>query len=361
MKRIIVASLFLVLGSSAGWSASTATLAGIDVYRSDRITADDIRARYGEPIKSLVDKKNRLDRSKNSEKLAQDIIERIEDDIKTQWKVPFAKLVWTESSEKEGRLAYITIDVVEGKDERIRLAFRLPGDKSFEDPQGLFALWDKYTELGWSLVRSGEVSMSRTECRSLFCQWGDPKPELKAMDDKLAELAGSNEKMLVNILTNDKDPKHRAAAVYVLAYLPSGNKVAHLLTPALLDPDMTVRIAALRVFGDLAVYHTEVYLPIEQIVAAVDFPNSEERSKALAVLVGLSGNAYYTPGIVHFGGDRLVDLLRLKQPLSRDLAYTVLTLISKENYGAADYEAWQRWVEKTRSKTRPPAATKPEK
>jgi hypothetical protein len=65
----------------------------------------------------------------------------------------------------------------------------------------------------------------------------------------------------------------------------------------------------------------------------------------MGLMVPLSDRPVYREVMLK-AAPRLAALLKLSQPESRDLAYTLLEILSKKNFGNQDYAAWDAWAEK---------------
>jgi hypothetical protein len=240
--------------------------------------------------------------------------------------------------------AYVVIDVVDSKDAAERMPFRAaPADK-IPDPDGVLSLWRDYSETGRGLMREGKIPTDRPKCPSYFCLWGPVTPELDVFEKKLFTAVLTHQAFVRDAANRDADPSNRAAALYVLAYSTSGRVVADQMVSALWDPSPEVRGAALQVLADVALYHPEITIEAPKVIAALDFPTTLERARALAVIVGLSHNPTYLPYVLTRATPHLLALLKLQEPSNHDLAFTLLTTLSKESYGRRDYKSWEAWV-----------------
>jgi len=218
------------------------------------------------------------------------------------------------------------------------------------DPDGLLAAWQQYADAGDALARQGAVDGSvHPSCPGFFCLWGSPTPELAALEKKIAAGAPSDRKLLERVLEREADPRKRAAALYVLAYLPEGKEVVDLCFASLSDPAEEVRAAALQILSDVALYHKGVLIDLSKILPVLDYPTISDRSKALSVLVGLGDNPSYKPLLLTRGTPYLLGLLRLRQPSNHDLAFTLLSTLSQKSVGQRDYDGWTAWVKSQNS------------
>lgn len=349
MASFLPSALLLACAAAPARAASSATLMGVDVYGTDRFTAADVEARFGAKLRAWVDRRNSADRSKVAVGFAEELRARIEGEVLKAWDLGWARLSWLDYFTSESRAAFITVDVVERADMKTRLPYRAPPAKELVDESGLLALWQRYYDAGWALVRAGQLKTDRPACPAFYCQWGSQTPELKAMEEKIVAGIPAQRDFLLKAASEDRDPAHRASAIYLLSYLRNGAEISHLLLPALTDHDVEVRAAAMRVFSDLAIYHPEVYLPIERIAAMLDYPMVEDRNKALAVVMGLADRPEYRDYVLRHATDYLLKLLALKQPANHDLAYAVLGILSRQSYPASDLAAWRDWAQRARA------------
>jgi hypothetical protein len=67
------------------------------------------------------------------------------------------------------------------------------------------------------------------------------------------------------------------------------------------------------------------------------------RVKAMGLLVPLAEREAYRQDMMR-SAPRLAALLRFAQPESRDLAFTLLGILSKKSYDRQDYDSWDAWA-----------------
>lgn len=351
------ALLALALLSPAFAAESTATLKGLDIYRSEQIDLAKLEAKAGGIIRGYA--RMRADGRPAIKKSADNAKARAENELRSAGSFAYLDLYYSPYISSAERSAYITLDVVDEKDRKTRMPFRAAPTGALVDPEGLIAAWSEYSALGDRLVREGRLDLSeRPACPGFYCSWGSATPELAALEKKFPKGAFDDKKLLMGVLSKDADPKKRAGALFVLSYSPDGKEVADAALSALEDPAVEVRFAGLQILSDLALYHKGVFIDPARLLPALDYPSTPERSRALGVLVGLAENPVYRPYLIDHAGPRLLELLRLQQPSNADLAFTVLSLLSKETYGRRDYDAWSKWLFQQRSTT-PVAAPVP--
>lgn len=334
--------------------AAEIVLDGIDVYGTDRLTVDDADRRYGKAIRELVRLRSRD--TKAALKSGEALRARAENRIRTEWGFAWTRLSYSDYYADGVHKAFVSVDVVESKDRPARLAFRKAPTGTLPDPGGLVAAWAQYNELGWRLFKQGALSVTHDACLSFFCEWGAQTPELRSFEERFVAQAKVHKDDLIKVMRSDKDPAKRAAASYLLAYLPDANDSARLVADSLDDPELEVRSAALRIYADYAVHHKEVFLPITRLQAALDFPTADDRNKAMAVVAGMASNPIHRRFLILKMGENILNLMQSRQPAISDTAYAAMGILAGESFDRRDKMSWQRWLE--RARTQEPA--KPE-
>lgn len=332
----------LALLPAPAWAQSTATFKGVDLYRSNSVTAEQVEQKVSPLLQSYLRLRNdgRPGVLKNAEKAKADI----EAALKGLGEFAYAAMYYGEYITSGEHTAHVTFDVVEAKDAKARMPFKPAPAGSVKDPEGLLAAWQQFSELGEALLKKGELPTGHESCKAYYCLWGASTPELKALERRFVEGAPRAKKELLEVLAKEADPRNRAAAVSLLSYLPEGKEVVDFMQAALEDPAEEVRGVALQALSDIALYHKSMFLEVQKIIPALDFPTVSDRSKALGVLVALSDNPSYRPYVLSRATPQLAALLRMRQPIIHDLAFALLTMLSKESYDRRDYKAWDDWV-----------------
>ena len=238
---------------------------------------------------------------------------------------------------------YAVFDVVD-KADGSRLAFAPAPKSARRDPDGLLAGWRKYVAAGEAVSLRGEMTVDRPNCPGYYCLWGGT-PELDAAQTAFVAGAANRAVQLRQILRSASDGDARSAALYVLSYSSSGVDVIALCHEALSDPDSSVRGAALQILADIANRHPDLTIALNQVLLRLDDPALNVRGKAMGLLVPLAQRDAYRYVIIR-SAPRLAALLRLAQPESRDLAFTLLGILSKKSYDRLDYASWDAWAAK---------------
>jgi hypothetical protein len=347
MQRLLGVLAFLVAAAPCR-AQSTATLSGVDLYRSDQVTLEQVQAKVGGLINAYIELQN--GRKKVSVlKRAQQVKREIESRVAGMGQFAYVDLHYAEYFTSARHTSYLTFDLVDFKDAKTRLPFNVAPTATIPDPENLLAAWEQYSDLGSALRMRGELPLDRPTCSSFYCLWGPATPELEAFENKFIQGVPRNKKSLLAVLERDQDPDKRASALYLLSYLSDGDEVVKLAVGALHDPDEGVRAAALQIVADVSVYHTEVKLDPAKIIPTIDYPSASDRSKGLAALVGMCQNPLYRDAIIRDAGPYLPRLLRMSQPSNHDMTYTLLGLLSQESFERRDYESWEGWLYKNAS------------
>lgn len=337
----------LLLALSA-YAQDEPALKGVDVYRSVQLTPERLEKELGSMIRGYA--RQRGDSRPAMRKIADAAEARVEAKARTLGAFAYVDLHYGPYVTSAERTAYVTLDLVDAKDRKTRMPFRAAPSGSVPDPDGLLDAWGRYAALGERLAREGALDLSeRPACAGFYCVWGSLTPELAELEARFPKGAAEKGAALEKVLKRDADPAKRAAALFVLSYSSDGARAAETMLSALEDPAADVRVAALQVLADIALYHKDVFVDARRLIPALDYPATSERARALGALIGLAENPTYKPQLVEKAGPRLLELLKLQQPSNHDLAFTVLSILSGEAYPRRDYEAWGRWLEQSRS------------
>lgn len=338
MRRLILVLAFLAAASGA-FAQSSATLRAVDVYRSAAFSADDARKRFGADLREIVALRN-AHRPAAAEK-AEALRLRVERAAAKTPGVAFVELHLSEYFTSVDHAIYAVFDVVDAADSS-RLSFAPAPKARIPDPEGLLAAWKSYVELGETLSRRGQMPVDRPACPGFYCLWGGT-PELDAAHQRFVTGAEKRSEELRRVLSADADGEKRASALFVLSYLRAGEKVSRLCREALSDSDARVRGAALQILADIVNNHKDVEIDLEPVLRRLDDPRAGVRGKAMGLMVPLAENPAHRKQMFSVA-PRLAALVRLEQPESRDLSFTLLGLISRKNWDRLDFAAWDAWA-----------------
>ncbi len=311
----------------------------IDVYGTDRFTGDEVAAEFKTDIDTIV--KAFAVWPPNA-----DIAGPASRDIKLQLKsrAPFAyfDLGVTFAPAPDNGL-YMMIDAVEEKDAARRMPFYKAPAETLPDPGGLIAKWSEYQDKVFKLMYAG-TPLKVTDCPVLHCLAPFNIPELAPYLPIFTAGAKAHEKELYAIAAHDKNPEHRAIALFVLAHTDNAAKLLPVLGHAIHDPSDIVRNNAMRIMIFMAQSDPNRDYPIVDLIAALDFPSADDRNKSGYVLVALVESPRYRSAIKAKAVPTLLKLLRLKQANNHDPAYEILKALSGESFGERDYTAWEDWA-----------------
>lgn len=337
-----VAALAAVLAACAH-AQSSPTFKGADLYRSRHLTVEAVDKKVGALVASflIVRGHNKPSRRKEIDNLRR----QIEDGIRTLAPLAYVGLHYAETLGPSGREAYLTYDVVDAADAPKRMPFYAAPKGKAADPRGLLAAWQEYLSYGEALTRKGQMPVGeRRDCHSAYCPFSGASPQMEALEKRFMQEVRQQAREIRAAAAEEADATKRAAAVSLAGYLgaPAASQVA---LAALGDPDAGVRAAALRVLSDVALYHKTVAFDAAPIVAALDYPATSDRSGALAACVALSDDPQRRKFLLATAVTSLPRLLKLNQPSNRDLAFTLLSVLSQKSYARDDYAAWEAWAQ----------------
>ena len=342
--RFNIALLFLLLFLMRQTAAAQATAyKDLDLYGTAQVTAAQIKQKLGPDldqfVKSYVEGKNEV---------YGELYKQLTATIRGLGNFAFARISLIQYY-SEGKPIYLTIDVVEEKDKASRMSFLPAPTGEYADPDGVFALWEKYEKAGWELMNRGALDFKAPKCPAFHCIFGFEHPDLKPYEESFRLGARKHKARLIEILKNDKQEAHRGKAAYLLAHIESADELVRALNPSIRDPSSYVRNNVMRVLALLVKDNRTVEVPLTEILQAIDFPDTTDRNKALYVLDGLAERPANREAISQQAGPLLLKLLRLQQPNNHDPAYSILQKISGEKFGDRDYGAWEKWLEKRKA------------
>ncbi len=338
MRSLLMAAL-LAAAALPARAQSTATLRGVDVYRSAVLTSASARRLFGRQLHEIVMLRNL--RRADSDRKAEELTLATAREAAALPGVAWADLSVRDYYTAADHAMYAVFDVVDAADAS-RLAFSPAPKGPRADPGGLLAAWRRFSDLGSSLAQSGRLSVDRPSCPGFYCLWGGT-PELDALQKTFVEGAAARGGGLRRVLREDADGGDRADALFVLSYSTSGREVVSLCRAGLSDPDARVRGAALQILADVAIHHRELPIALEAVLPRLDDPSSSVRGKAMGLLVPLSDRDAYRQ-VMLSSAPRLAELMKLSYPESRDLAYTLLRILSKQDWDRTASSAWEAWA-----------------
>lgn len=340
MPAMKTLTLVFLLAAAPASAQSTATLRGVDIYRSTVLSGDKARELFGARLNELVFLRNQ--RRPAALEKAETIRKEIEREAAKIPGIAYAALTVSEYFTSVDHAMYATYDVVDESD-RGRLAFSPEPKKTIGDPDGLLAAWKSYYEIGSALSKRGQMPVDRPDCPGFYCLWGGVTPELDALQKKFIAGAAARERELRTLMAHEADGERRAAALFVLSYGTRGEKVIESCMAALKDPSASVRGAGLQILADIINHRKDLRVDADMIIPLLDDPSVSVRGKTLGLLVPMVDEPAQRKKFLA-AVPRLLDILKLSEPSSSDLAYTVLGQLSQKSFDRRDYASWEKWA-----------------
>lgn len=323
-----------LLAACATATPLPANVRAVDRYGTTRLSADELRRALGATFDRYLVAEKDDERKTLSTELKARLVE-----LGFAWG-RVSRITYFRQPKNE---TYVTIDVVEPADRERRMPFGAAPDEDLPDVDGLAAAWDAYETKTLELLGAHALPSEYVPCNAFHCLVGFRHADLAPYGTLFDERVPARRAELLRLLHRAKDEDRRAAAAYLIAHLHDGNEVVAELMPALRDPSSAVRNNAMRVLQDIAHHHPEIAIPVEPVFAALDYPETTDRNKALAIVDGLAERPENRAAI-RAHGRVLLALLALEQPNNHDFAYTILKKVSGESFGERDVAAWERWL-----------------
>jgi hypothetical protein len=318
--------------------------AGVDLFGTTRFTIEKLL----EPLQQRFAEYERLTLAGQHEAAAP-IQKELEAAVKQVGGFAYVRFSVIRYFQK-GDPSFLTIDVVEPADAGRRMTFaKPPADAApLPDPEGLLKKYGEYENKGFEVLARHEKIEDPQASRELFhCPFGFSHPELAPYKPTLVDGARKHVDELATIVRRDREPQHRAYAIFLLGFTSDGARVVRELTPACRDESALVRNNAMRVFAEMAMHHPEVEIPLAPVLDMLDFPDTTDRNKASAVLASLVKKEGLAPEIRRRSGKTLIAMLRLKQPNNHDFAFQILNTLfggDRQPLAADDYAGWEAWL-----------------
>jgi hypothetical protein len=348
MKAVSL-SLLLAATASLADAAPRARWAfgAVEFYGSDKADPAKVAQKHAEDIRHML---NRWGGSKTAQRQAEEMRAELEKKVRDEHGFGWVRLdvVRLEPDEQGATKALLMFDVIEKDKMAERYPFRREPEKEVKDASGLVEEWAAYAAAARTSVLSGAGDLKRTACPAYYCPEGAGGPALNAFESKFRELVPGYKQLLLQILREDADPSKRARALYLLTYLPDAADVTALVSSGIADPDSSVREAAVTILNDIAVHRQDVQFPVREMSKLLDYPGAQDRQHGLALILSLSGNKDYASLIYGPAADQVLRLLRTKHPGVRQMAHTLLTVLSGESHTPEDVEAWDKWLWRAR-------------
>lgn len=338
--------LSLFAAPAAGQDAAP-TADSIDVYGSTAFDSAEVRAQLEPDVRRYVAIGPDLGPGTPEREASRRAIEtKVRSTLETRAPLAYFEIHVTWYSPTRSN---VTIDVVEQADAARRMPFRAPPTEQLADPGGILAAWREYEQKLFALAMAGTpIAMGPGDCPVLHCIAGFRLPELAPYLERFNTGAREHADALYAIAERSGDAQQRADALFLLAHTNDARRLLPVLSRAIYDADSDVRNNAMRVLIFVTPAHRELDYPIRDLIAALDFPSSQDRNKAAYALVSLADDPRYRDAVRSDAVPVLLRLLKLEQPNNHDPAYRILRTVSGESFGERDYAAWERWAAQSR-------------
>lgn len=315
----------------------------IDMYRSDQISAEYIREKFGKNFDKVSDMLS--SRWVGSEKYKKNIngkLTSIAAGIKKHGDFSFINIsIVTYPGDK---VIYYTVDLVDKKDAARNQGFLPKQTQDIPDPDHLIKDWLEYEKMGTDLAFNKHKIIKVEHCPVFHCLYGFEYPALKKYGEIFNAKVPQYQAQLVDILRNDKDEHKRGAAAYLLAHIKNEEELVKVLAPSIHDSSSYVRNNTMRTLGGVLEKVKTTDFPILDAISALDYPNESDRNKALYVVLSAVKQPAYAHFVINNASKNILDNLKMLQPNLHGNAYELLQKLSNEKYGDRDYLAWDKWL-----------------
>ncbi len=200
-----------------------------------------------------------------------------------------------------------------------------------------------YEAIGMRLILNHELK-TYSSCPVYHCAEGFGHPQLKPYLRVFNTGVIQQKALVLNTLNQDKNPERRAAAAFLVGHFSDPREIIKVLSVHVNDRDDGVRNNVMRVIGTTILKAKISDIDPRPFLDALDSPYTTDRNKALGILSVTSDMPSAHQLILKEGGQRLLALLRLKQPNNHDFAYLILKKLSHKDFGSTNVAAWEAWV-----------------
>ena len=340
--------------------AGAASIDTIDVYGVDQHTSDAIIKKYAPEVAKielyLQDEFTRARPGEEISKPTENIIKKrfaLIDKITKEYGfrfVDFQTVLYPGND-----TVYTTIEIVDKNHlERLRFVNRVPlgehEEKRSPHKADLIEAMIEYTSIGFSLIMNHQLGSTLTTCPVYHCVVGFEHPKLKHYLTMFNNGAIKEKALIIETLDHDNDPERRAAAAFLVGHFRDPDEIITILSTHVEDKNEGVRNNVMRVIAETIAKAHITQLDVTPFLDALDSPYTTDRNKALYVLMG-GVNSKSSQPIIQKSGDKLLALLKLKQPNNHDLAYSILKKISGKDFGSTNVAAWTTWVSLAKNQT----------
>jgi len=246
---------------------------------------------------------------------------------------------------------YTTIEIIDKQHpERMRFVNPMPTNQKVEkasvhEPDLIDAM-TQYMQTGMNMVMQHQLIPSKS-CPVYHCTIGFEHAKLKSYLPQFNAGVIKDKKLIIETLKHDNDPERRTAAAYLVGHFRDPHEIVSVLEPRLDDKDDGVRNGVMRVIAETIDKAKMTDINVMPFLSMLDSPYGSDRNKSLMVLLTAADNKSAKKIILKNGGERLIALLKLQQPVNHDPAYIILKKISGKDFGSTNVSAWKNWVDKS--------------
>lgn len=326
----------------------------VDVYGIDPKKQDDLIKKYGAQVgdyeAKFLDKLANGSKSSNEHDSVEVLFQnrlRLINEIKQHYGfsyVDFDTIIYPHNK------AYTTIEVISKNDkDRLQFINKITKPSPQKPKYDLIEQMREFQTISGQVMLSNQMDTKDTQCPVYHCLPGFTHAKLIDQFNQFNARAIKEKDLILKTINNDSNPERRTAAIYLMGHFNDPKEIISFLTKHIMDADSGVRNAAMRVINETmgkAKIHEIDVLPF---LSLLDSPYDTDRNKALLILSKTAKSKKSKNLITEYGKDRLLELLRLKQPNNHDASYMVLKEISGKDFGSNNYEAWEQWLLKNNS------------
>lgn len=321
----------------------------VDVFGTDPRKSDDLIKNYGVQVDELATKllKEMAKASKSGKKpnLLNGIYQnriRLINNIKRHY--GFSYVAFDTIVYPLDKTAYTTIEVINKNDkDRLRFVNKITKPSPKKPKHDLIEKMMEFQTIWGQLMLTNQFDKKETQCPVYHCLPGFTHPKLKDLFALFNASVIKEKELILTTIKNDANPERRTAAVYLMGHFDDPKEIISFLTSHIMDSDAGVRNAAMRVINETMRKAKLNKMNVLPFLSLLDSPHDTDRNKALYILSNAAKSQESKELIIRHGKDRLIALLRLKQPNNHEPSYTLLKEISGNDFGSHNFAAWEQW------------------
>ena len=238
---------------------------------------------------------------------------------------------------------YVTIDVVK-KNEQRRLRFVSPIFKGEKYPErhDIIEKMQDFTRVQLQLMLRTNIQPGG-ECPVYHCVSTFDNPKLKPYLFLFNKGAIQEKQLILDTLKQDANPQRRAAAAFLVGHFKDPQEIISVLSKYVEDKDEVVRNNVMRVIGATMLKSHINTVDAAPFLELLDSPSVTDRNKSLFVLYSIADSQAGKQFMLREGRQRLLAVLKLKQPNNHDFAYRIIKKLSGQDFGEYNIAAWNAW------------------